>query len=146
MLLLLLETSLFHQSEVLSLSVFVSVCLCLSRSVCVCLSLPLSVFQQAAPLGEDSLGVDLGGGRRSGRRGPAEPGELPRGQLVRAEEKSSSPTHEGSAGKQVSVWLGEKLGAKQSSLMTVEVKTLGHILFIFKKEKHQSIMAITVLS
>lgn len=105
--------------------------------MCVFLSLLSLSLQQAAPLGEGSLGVDPGGGRQSGRRGPAEPVELPRGQLVRAEEKSSSPTHEGGAEKQVSVcvWLGEKLEEKQSSLMTVEVKTSGHIFFSFSRKK-----------
>lgn len=98
--LLLLETSWFYQSEVVG---FFS------------LSGPCPVFQQAAPLGEGGLGVERGRGGWSGCRGPAEPGELPEGQRGRAEEESASPTNEGGAGKQVSAWLGRKLGAKQSS-------------------------------
>lgn len=88
---LLLQTSWFPLSKVWGLSPPPSI------------AIPCPVFQQAAAVGDGGLGVDLGGGGRSGRRGPVELGELSGCQLCCAEEESSSPTHEGGAGKQVSV-------------------------------------------
>lgn len=77
--------------------------------VCLFTSLwPCSVLRQAALLGEGGPGVDLilGAVGQSGRKGPAAPAKLPGCQPGCAEEEGAAPTHEGSTGEQVSVWLG----------------------------------------